>query len=61
MCVCVFYSVSSPYLLVYGDDRVHGIQEQMVLPVDLVRLRAGAGLDWDSDFIQSFYYVLEHL
>jgi len=32
MCVCVcVYSISSPYLLVFGDDRVHGIREQMTL------------------------------
>ena len=33
-----------------GDDRIRGIREQMMLQVDLVRLRVGAGLDWDSDF-----------
>ena len=41
----IFYSVSSPYLLVFGDDRVRDTREQMTLQVDLVRLRAGAGLD----------------
>jgi len=25
------YSVNSPYLLVFGDDRIRGIREQMVL------------------------------
>jgi len=44
------YFVSSPYLLVVGDDHVRGTREQMMLQVDLVRLRAGAELDWDSDF-----------
>jgi len=47
VCVCLYiyvYSVSSPYLLVFGDDRIHGIREQMVLQVNLVRHRAGAGL-----------------
>jgi len=28
------YSVSSPYFLVVGDDRVRGTREQMMLQVD---------------------------
>jgi len=48
------YFVNSPYLLVFGDDRVRGTREQMMLQVDLVRHRAGAGLDWDKEFSQSF-------
>jgi len=40
----LFYSVSSPYLLVFGDDCVRGTWEQSMLQVDLVRHRAGAGL-----------------
>jgi len=40
----MFYSVSSPYLLVFGDDRVRGTWEQSMLQVDLVRHKAGAGL-----------------
>jgi len=36
------YSVSSPYLLVFGNDRVRGTREQMMLQVDLVRLGDGA-------------------
>ena len=46
--------VSSPYLLVFGDDRVRGTREQMMLQVDLVRHRAGVGLNWDKEFSQSF-------
>jgi len=46
---------------VFGDDRVRGTREQMILQVDLVRLRVGARLACDKDFIQSFYYVLEQL
>ena len=41
-CDCViglFVFVSSPYLLVFGDDRVRGTREQMMLQVDLVRHR----------------------
>jgi len=41
------YSVSSPYLLVFGDDRVHDTWEQMMLQVDLVRLGDGAGIAWE--------------
>ena len=40
----MFYSVSSPYLLVFGDDRVCGTREQSMFQVDLVRHRAGARL-----------------
>jgi len=52
----MFYLLSSPYLLVFGDDRIRDICEQMVLQVDLVRHRAGAGLVL-GQFSQSFYIV----
>jgi len=58
----MFYSVSSPYLLVFGDDRVHGTREQSMLQVDLVRHRAGAGLvrrGHSQSFI--FYEFLKNL
>ena len=46
-CVCLVYiyalSFSSPYLLVFGDDRVRGTREQMMLQVELVRLSRGVG------------------
>jgi len=52
---CIYvYFVSSPYLRVCGDDRIRSIREQMMLQVDLVRLRAGAGLDWDLYFYSDF-------
>jgi len=35
-------------VLVFGDDRVRGILEQMMLQVDLVRRSTGAGLDWEK-------------
>jgi len=57
--VCLYlyvYFVSSPYLLVFGDDRIRGIREQMVLQVDLVRRRARVGLVLGR-FSQSFYIV----
>jgi len=40
---------------VFDDDRVRGTHQHMMLQVDLVRLRAEAGLTWDKDFIQSFF------
>jgi len=40
----MLYSVSSPYMLVFGDDRVCGTREQSMLQVDLVRHRARTGL-----------------
>ena len=53
--------VSSPYLLVFDDDRVCGTREQMILQVDLGRPRDGAGLVLGEDFLSEFYYVLEQL
>jgi len=48
VCVCLVYiyvlSFSSPYLLVFGDDRVRGAREQMMLQVELVRLSFGEGI-----------------
>jgi len=38
--------VSLPYLLMFGDDRVRGTREHMMLQVNLVRHRAGVGLVW---------------
>jgi len=39
------FIINSPYLLVFGNDRVRGTREQMILLVDLVRHRVGARLD----------------
>jgi len=53
MCVGIFLcvlSVSSPYLLVFGDDRVRGTREQVMMQVELVRLSCGGGV------IMGFYY-----
>ena len=46
--------VSSPYLLVFGNDRVRGTREQMILQVDLVRPRDGAGLVLGEIFLSEF-------
>jgi len=41
----MLYLLSSPYLLVFGDDRVRGTREQMMLlQVVLVRLSHGDGI-----------------
>jgi len=48
----MFILLSLPYLLVFGDDRVCGTREQMMLmQVVLVRLSHGAGITWE-------FYVL---
>ena len=43
MFLCVS-SVSSPYLPVFGDDRVRGTREQVMMQVELVRLSCGEGM-----------------
>jgi len=53
----MFYSVSSPYLLVFGDDRVRGTREQSMLQVDLVRHRAGAGLVGRGLSLRVLYFM----
>jgi len=37
-------TVSSPYLLVFGDDRIRGTREQVMMQVELVRLSCREGL-----------------
>jgi len=63
VCVCVFVYmiiliVSSSYLLVFGNDRVRDTQEHMMLQVDLVRHKVGAGARLEG-FFTRFYYVFE--
>jgi len=49
--------ISSPYLLVFGDDRVRGTREQMMLQVDLVMRRVGVELAWEKNiFIRVFMF-----
>jgi len=50
-CIHVGLIVSSPYLLVFGDDCIRGTREHRMLQVDLVRHRAGVGLVWQKSFI----------
>ena len=47
-CMYNCLTVSSPYLLVFGDDRVRGTQDQMMLQMDLVRCRSGAWASWGN-------------
>ena len=56
------YTVSSPYLLVFGDDRVCVTREQMMLQVVLVKLNIEEGLDgkgFMEFIIISFYDVIK--
>ena len=55
-----WFTISSPYLLVFGNDHVCSTLEQMMLQVDLVRHRAEA---WASlgKFLQSFITALRIL
>ena len=54
-----WFDISSPYLFVFGDDRVRGTREQMILQVVLVRhrLRVWASLG----IYQSFNIFLNQL
>jgi len=48
MYIYMYILLSSPYLLVVGDDRVRGTREQMMLlQVVLVKLSYGAGIAWE--------------
>ena len=43
----MFYLLSSPYLRVFGDDRVRGRRKHMLLmQVAQVILSSGEGIDW---------------
>jgi len=57
--ICDYY-ISSPYLLVFGDDRVRGTQEQMILQVVLVRHRLGAWASWKNFIKLSDYGFLDY-
>jgi len=60
VCVCVYLlyiyalSFSSPYLLVFSDDRVRGTREQMMLQVKLVRLSREVGKKPESFILFGF-------
>jgi len=47
--------LSSPYLLLFGDNRVRGTRQQrMLMQVVLVMLRFGAGIAWESFYLFCF-------
>jgi len=52
------YFFSSPYLFVYGDDRVRSTQEHMMLHVDLVKLISGAGKTPGNSFIEFLPFMI---
>jgi len=56
MYICIV--MSSPFLCVFGDDRV--TREQVMFQVMLVRHRAGEGLAWESFLwkLLSFYFQI---
>ena len=58
MCIQFYmlYLLSSPYLLVFGDDRVRSTREQMMLmQVVLVELSYGEGIVRES-YVFIFYW-----
>jgi len=53
----MFYLLSSPYLRVLGDVRVHGTQEQMLLmQVAPVKLSCREGINSGNSYV--FFYLL---
>jgi len=50
--LCMFYLLSSPYLRMFGDDRVRGTQEQMLLmQVTQVKLSHREGFDSGISYV----------
>jgi len=55
----MIYLLSSPYLRVFGDDRVRGTREQMLLmQVAPMKLSRGEGIDSGNSYVY-FYLLLE--
>jgi len=55
----MLYLLSSPYLLVIGDDRVCGTREHMLLmQVARVKLSCGEGIDWGKTIVY-FLWLLK--
>jgi len=50
-------SFSSPYLLVFGDDRVRGTREQVMMQVELVMLNCGEGMIMGSFSLCLLYFI----
>ena len=55
-CICL-YSFRSPYLRVFGDDRVRGTREQMMLQVVLLERRAEAWASWETLWQHSIIFM----
>jgi len=52
---CMLILLSSPYLLVFSDDRVCGTRKhRMLMQVMLVMLRLEAGIAWESFYLLCF-------
>ncbi|QCD78785.1 hypothetical protein DEO72_LG1g2421 [Vigna unguiculata] len=49
----------SPYLLVFGDDRVRSTREQMILQVVRVRLSYGARIAWEFYVLSLSFITLD--
>jgi len=50
--VYMIYLLSSPYLRVFGDDRVRGTREQMLMmQVAQVQLSRGEGFDLGNSYV----------
>jgi len=52
-------SVNSPYLLVFGDDRVRDTREQVMMQVELVRLSCREGMIMGSFFFMFPLFYLK--
>jgi len=50
----MFYSISSPYQVVFHNDRVCGTREQMMLQVNPVRPIDRVGIDQDYQSFDDF-------
>jgi len=56
--LCVL-TVSSPYLLVFGDDRVRGTREQVMMHVELVMFSCGEGMIMGTFMFMFCYSILK--
>jgi len=50
-------SFSSPYLLVFGEDRVRGTREQVMMQVELVMLNCREGMIMGSFSLCFLYFI----
>jgi len=60
VCLVYFFGVSSfssPYLLVFGDDRVRSTREEVMMEVELVMLNCGEGMIMGSFSLCFLYFI----